>query len=83
MKIIYIRVTWNIILSIAMIVISINMFMRTDSIIITYLSGFDLVKHILKYVGFIPTAVLLCLLGLSLLYDAIKAFKIIRNDEEI
>ena len=64
MKIIYIRILWNIIFSVAMIVVSIDMLIQPDSIIITYLSGFDLVKYILKSIGFIPTAILLFLLGL-------------------
>ena len=83
MKIIYIRILWNIVFSIAMIVVSIDMFMQPDSIIVTYLGSFDLVKHILKSLGFMPTAILLLLLGLFFLYDAIKTFKIIGNDEKI
>ena len=78
-----IRIWWNIVFSIVMIVLPVDMFIRPENLFIRYFGDFKLVKQILESIGMLPTATILFLLGLLFLFDAIKAFNNTRNEKII
>lgn len=81
MKIIHIRIWWNVIFSLVMIFLSIDLFIQPDSIIGTNLGNYEPVRLILDSIGTIPVAILLFLAGIYFLLDAIISYRKIKNND--
>ena len=81
MKIIHIRIWWNVIFSLVMIFLSVELFIQPNSIISINLGNLEPVRLILDSIGTIPVAILLFLAGIYFLLDAIISYRKIKNKD--